>query len=88
MTADGPPDALAYLAPVRAAIRDGARSLYDLKRRTRAGAGPCQGVYRLPTEALLLESEGGVLTDEIGPVTSRPPARPAPMTVLAVAKEP
>ena len=40
-------------------IAAGATSLNDLKRRTRAGMGLCQGIYYLPEMARLLAGQTG-----------------------------
>lgn len=60
---------------VSQAIREGNLTLNDVKRRTRAGMGVCQGIYCLRAVALMIESEGGVPADALEPMTARPPAR-------------
>lgn len=62
-------------AAIEKAIREGSATLNDLKRRTRAGMGVCQGVYCLPEMAALLASAGQESIDDLAPMTSRPPAR-------------
>ena len=57
------------------AIGEGVKTLNDLKRRTRAGMGVCQGVYCLPEMATLLGAANGTAPEVIAPMTSRPPAR-------------
>src|SRR3954470_20861935 len=70
-------------AAIMAAIGEGVTTLNDLKRRTRAGMGICQGVYCLPEMADLLASANGSSADELGPMTSRPPARLISLEELA-----
>ena len=57
------------------AIAAGARTINDVKRRTRAGMGMCQGVYCLEHVAELLAAETGRPREAVLPMTSRPPAR-------------
>ncbi len=68
---------------IRAAARDGARTLAGLKRRTRAGMGLCQGrtCQRLVTRIIVEET--GQNIGEIVPGTSRPPCRPVLLNILA-----
>jgi thioredoxin reductase len=68
---------------VRAAIGQGARSLNDVKRRSRAGMGPCQGIFCLPAIAAMLCDEAGVAAADLAPMTPRPPARIVPLAALA-----
>jgi NAD(P)H-nitrite reductase large subunit len=60
---------------LREAIGAGARTINDVKRRTRAGMGICQGVYCLEQVAALLAEETGGQREAVLPMTSRPPAR-------------
>lgn len=60
---------------IESAIGEGCQTLNDLKRRTRAGMGICQGVYCLPEMAELLADANACAVDELSPMTSRPPAR-------------
>ena len=68
---------------IRAAIAAGACSVNDVKRRTRAGMGPCQGIFCVPTIAALLHADAGLPLDRIAPMTARPPVRPLPLERLA-----
>ena len=70
-------------AEILQAIKEGARTINDIKRRTRAGMGLCQGktCRRLIQRILAQESDQEV--DEIMPSTFRPPVRPIPLDVLA-----
>jgi len=75
------------LAAVRQAIAEGATTLDDVKRRTRAGMGICQGIFCLPAVAALLRDEAGVPAEEIVPMTARPPARAIPLSALTMLEE-
>jgi thioredoxin reductase/bacterioferritin-associated ferredoxin len=71
------------LGQVRQAIRAGAVSLNDVKRRTRAGMGTCQGIFCMRAVAQLIQEEAGVDLASIVPMTARPPARVIPLAALA-----
>jgi NAD(P)H-nitrite reductase large subunit len=60
---------------VSQAIREGNLTLNDVKRRTRAGMGVCQGIYCLRGVAAMIEAEAGIAADTLEPMTARPPAR-------------
>ncbi len=64
------------------AIRAGARSIADIRRRTRAGMGLCQGRTCRRLIASILARETGIAPDEILPETRRPPLRPVKLDVL------
>ena len=64
-------------------IADGASSLNDIKRRTRAGMGICQGVFCSRSVAGLLAASGAIPLEEITPMTARPPARLISMAAMA-----
>lgn len=68
---------------IRGAITAGGRSVNDVKRQTRAGMGPCQGIFCVPTIATLLATETGLPPDRIAPMTARPPVRSLPLERLA-----
>ncbi len=68
---------------VSAAIQEGNLTLNDVKRRTRAGMGVCQGIFCLRTVAEMIEAEGGVDADSLEPMTARPPARLVTLGSLA-----
>lgn len=72
---------------IRAAIAEGARSVNDVKRRTRAGMGICQGIYCVRPLAEMIAAETGLSLDAIVPMTSRPPARLVPLGLLAELEE-
>ena len=61
-------------AEVKRAIANGATTINDLKRMTRAGMGLCQGIYCVPQMAAMLRDAGQPL-ETIAPMTARPPAR-------------
>lgn len=68
---------------VRDAIAAGARTINDVKRRTRVGMGICQGVYCLDLVAATLAEQLGCARAEITPMTSRPPVRLLTLGALA-----
>ena len=68
---------------LRRAITAGARTVNDVKRRTRAGMGLCQGIYCLEHVASLLEQATGMPRESIVPMTSRPPVRGLTLGALA-----
>jgi NADPH-dependent 2,4-dienoyl-CoA reductase/sulfur reductase-like enzyme len=67
---------------LRAAMREGARTLDHLKAWTRGGMGPCGGrMCGLPT-AHLLARELGVDVAFVGCYRPRPPVKPVPIAAL------
>jgi NAD(P)H-nitrite reductase large subunit len=68
---------------VRQAISEGNVTLNDVKRRTRAGMGVCQGIYCLQSVAMMIEQEAGIAAESLEPMTSRPPARLVTLGSLA-----
>ncbi len=62
------------LASVLDAIAEGNRTINDVKRRTRAGMGICQGIYCVDHVAAALVAAGVDLAS-IKPMTPRPPTR-------------
>ena len=67
---------------VDAAIAEGNLTINDVKRRTRAGMGICQGIFCLSAMAERLLA-AGVDAGEIEPMTSRPPTRLIPVGIAA-----
>lgn len=67
---------------IRKAIREGARTITGIKRRTRMGMGLCQGKTCQKLVARILAEETGQKIEEIEPATDRPPIRPTPFGVL------
>ncbi len=59
---------------VAGAIAEGNRTINDVKRRTRAGMGICQGIFCVDQIAVALV-EAGMNLAGIEPMTSRPPTR-------------
>ena len=72
---------------IRRAISAGAISVNDVKRRTRAGMGLCQGIYCVRTIASLIHVEAGEPLANLVPMTARPPARIIPLATLANLEE-
>ncbi|MGM0421327.1 MAG: (2Fe-2S)-binding protein [Bacillota bacterium] len=70
------------LGEIKQAIKNGARSVTDIKRRTRAGMGLCQGrsceiiIQRIICQELNLSPE------EVYPATDRAPVRPIKFGIL------
>ncbi len=65
------------------AIADGARTVSEVKRRTRAGMGLCQGKTCSQLVMQLLARQTGQQPAEILPATARPPVRPLKISALA-----
>lgn len=61
---------------VEAAIADGAGHVGAIKRRTRAGMGPCQGRYCAPVLAAMIAASTGQAPDEFSGFAPSPPAKP------------
>lgn len=72
---------------IRQAVADGALGINDVKRRTRAGMGICQGIYCVRPIADLLQRLTGAPREEIAPMTARPPVRLLPLGLLAETEE-
>jgi NAD(P)H-nitrite reductase large subunit len=70
---------------VEAAIANGACTVNDVKRATRAGMGLCQGIYCVPQIAALIAAETGQPPVQIVPMTARPPVRLVSLAMLAAA---
>ena len=71
------------LEEVVAAITAGAQTVDDVKRRTRAGMGTCQGIYCVPVIAAMVAQATGVPIDRVAGITARPPVRPVMLEALA-----
>ena len=74
-------------ADILDAIAEGAVGVNDVKRRTRAGMGICQGIFCVQPIALLLHARTGIPLAEIVPMTARPPVRLVPLGRLADMEE-
>ena len=72
---------------IRQAIAEGARSINDVKRRTRVGMGLCQGIFCTAPIAALIHASTGLPLAEIVPMTARPPVRLVPLGLLADMEE-
>jgi NAD(P)H-nitrite reductase large subunit len=68
---------------IRQAIAEGAVTINDVKRRTRAGMGICQGIFCTRAIADLIQQYAAVPLEELEPMTARPPARLLPVSRLA-----
>lgn len=64
------------------AIRAGARTLAEVKRRTRAGMGLCQGKTCQRIVARLLARELGCSPGLVASPSARPPTRPLPLAAF------
>lgn len=72
---------------VETTIAEGALTVNDVKRRTRAGMGLCQGIYCVPAVANLLAARTGQPLDQIAPMTARPPARLVPVGTVGLSAD-
>ena len=70
-------------ADVAGALQHGAETVDDVKRRTRAGMGACQGIFCIPAVAAIVAEGTGTPIDELAPMTARPPVRPIPLEAMA-----
>lgn len=73
-------------AEIVAALQNGALSVDDVKRRTRAGMGACQGIFCVPAVAAMVAEGTGMPIGELAPMTARPPVRPIPLEALALVR--
>ncbi|RMF84438.1 MAG: FAD-dependent oxidoreductase [Nitrospinota bacterium] len=64
------------------AINEGAMSLREVKGRTRAGMGHCQGRMCTSTVAGLIARQHGVTAEAAGLPSIRPPVKPIPLAAL------
>ena len=71
------------LEEVAAALAAGAQTVDDVKRRTRAGMGACQGIYCVPVIAAMAAQATRVPIDRVAGMTMRPPVRPLTLEALA-----
>ena len=72
---------------IRDAIRAGTADANDIKKRTRAGMGYCQGCNCLPPIAAMLEREFGVDPTTMRGLTGRPPVQPVALHVLGAVQD-
>lgn len=71
------------VAEIKEAIREGARDVVGIKRRTRAGMGLCQGRTCEKLVQQILAQQLGVPVNETGMSSARPPVRPVTFGELA-----
>ena len=72
-----------FLEEIVAAISAGSQTVDDVKRRTRAGMGTCQGIFCVPVIAAMVAQAKGVPIDRVAGITARPPVRPVMLAALA-----
>jgi bacterioferritin-associated ferredoxin len=65
------------------AINEGATTVEEIKRRTRAGMGLCQSKTCCRSVQKIIAEVTGQPVSNVPPFTSRPPARPVSIAVLA-----
>lgn len=68
---------------IKNAIKEGARDIVGVKRRTRAGMGLCQGRTCEKLVSQIIASELGISPKEAGTSSARPPVRPVTFGELA-----
>lgn len=68
---------------IKNAIREGARDIVGVKRRTRAGMGLCQGRTCEKLVSQIIANELGISPKEAGTSSARPPVRPVTFGELA-----
>ena len=67
---------------IRQIIREGAHTIDEIKRVTRAGKGLCQGKTCALTVLRILAEETGQKIDDLKQPSYRPPVRPLPLAVV------
>lgn len=72
---------------IAAALLAGAQTVDDVKRRTRAGMGACQGIFCMPVIAAMVAQATGTVIDRVAPMTARPPVRPFALEALAAMQD-
>lgn len=75
------------LEEIGQAIADGATTINQVKRRTRAGMGLCQGRSCGRLIRRLLAERTGQKLNQVMPGTVRPPVRPMPLGCMASLEE-
>ncbi|MDD6428235.1 MAG: (2Fe-2S)-binding protein [Lachnospiraceae bacterium] len=71
---------------IREAVRDGAKDVVGVKRRTRAGMGLCQGRTCEKLVMAIIARELSKRPDQVGTSSARPPVRPVTFGELADAE--
>lgn len=72
-----------YEREIIGAIKEGATTTAEIKRKTRAGMGLCQGKTCRNLIARLISKHAGIYIEKILPATFRPPVRPIKIKSLA-----
>lgn len=72
---------------IEQAIREGARTLDGVKRRTRAGMGICQGRTCAQLVARIIAARTGTPPGEVELSRARPPVRPVDVAALDGAEQ-
>lgn len=70
-------------AEIEKAIDEGYKTLDEIKHHLRCGMGPCQGRTCIRLIAGFVSRKTGKPIDQLKFPTSRPPARPVPLFILA-----
>jgi bacterioferritin-associated ferredoxin len=71
------------LEEIVAAFAAGAQTVDDVKRRTRAGMGVCQGIFCVPMVAAIAAQATGLPMERVAGMTIRPPVRPLSLEAMA-----
>jgi hypothetical protein len=71
------------LQEIVTAFAAGAQTVDDVKRRTRAGMGACQGIFCVPVITAMAAQATRVPVDRVAGMTMRPPVRPLALEALA-----
>ena len=71
---------------IEKAIRDGATTMNEVKRWTRAGMGLCQGKICGKNVMRILSETSGQKPEKVLPAHSRQPVRPVPIEVISNTK--
>jgi len=69
-------------ADIREAVRDGLTDINEVKLRTRAGMGNCQGRTCGPALAAIAAETAGRAIPDMGRLHVRSPLRPVPLSAL------
>ena len=71
------------LGEIKQAIKNGAKTITEVKRRTRAGMGLCQGRTCEKMVEKILIQELDIPPEKVDPATDRAPVRPVTFGTLA-----
>ncbi|MGI6552676.1 MAG: (2Fe-2S)-binding protein [Bacillota bacterium] len=75
-------------AEIRQVIQEGALTIDEIKRVTRAGKGLCQGKTCALAVLRILAEETGQKIDDLKQPSYRPPTRPLPLEVVGEGVDP